>query len=222
MGSSQEDRNPGKKRKPKRKRRKRGFNLGLDKVVFVDPFYQRIDDRKKKSIQFIESEANARNFTSLLSLHANTLGLDHKMLSTKQLNKTNIEAFQDLALLNEWIYEKICCENIDMVSINHEKIQRLKEKYGTQYFIWTGIVSLTRPRTGKALVISAGVIFFPILPYSFYYLLSPNHDTFFYSVIYDVESGENILLYPKLTKMKDRSDVLNSMVYDLIYQIKTP
>lgn len=211
-----------KKRKSKKKLRLNGFNLGLDTVVFVEPFYQRIDDRKKNAMQFLESEANGKNFIHLLTSHSEAVGLEHTMLSTKELDKTDILTFQDLALLNEWIYERIYSENLQMVSINYEEVRRLKEKFGTPYFVWSGIVSLTRPRTGKALVMSAGVIFFPILPYSFYYLFSPNHDTFFYTIVYDIESGENLLLYPKLTKMKDRSDVLNSMVYDLIYQIKTP
>lgn len=198
-----------------------GFNLGLEKVVFVDPFYQRIDGRKTNRIQFRDSESTEKKFISLLGEYSDEVDLKYEMLSTRQLENGDISTFKDLILLNEWIQEKMSYDGLSMISINHSEVQYLREKYGTEFFVWTGAMSLTQTRSGKGLMVSAGLLFWPMLPYSLYYSLTPDHDTFLYTMVYDLERGEYLILYPKLIKMKDKQDVLNSVAYDLVYQLKS-
>ena len=218
------DRRNASKNQTKNKSREKalkGFNLGLDHVVFVDPFYQRVDDRRENGVDYLVSENSEQNFRQLIEKYAKETGLTYDLISADGLGKDDISRFREMILLNEWINEKTSFDENNFVSFYHEEIQFLRQKYGTRYFVWTGALSLTRPRTGKAMVLAAGLIFPPILPYSFYYAITPNHDTMVYTMVYNIESGRYLVLYPKLIKMKDKSDVLNSVAYDLIYQIKT-
>ena len=84
-----------------------------------------------------------------------------------------------------------------MVSTRHAEVQKLKELYGTPYFVWTGGISLTQARSGKGLAIMSGLFFPPILPYSAWYALTPDYDTFIYTMVYDIESGKYLIVFPK-------------------------
>ena len=208
-------------KKRQRKIAASGFNLNLKKVVFVEPSYQRIDNRLESPLQFIESEKREKEYIDMLAKHSEDLEIDYKIITTYQLQAEDIETFKDLVLLKEWINEKTTSEGLHLVSLNQAEIQQLAKKYGTSHFIWSEGLSLTRPRAGKRIAMLAGILFPPILLYSGWYVATPYHDTLIYTMVYDIERGRYLILYPKLIKMKDKFDVLNSVTYDLLLQIKS-
>lgn len=195
----------------------KGINLGLKKVVFVDPTYKRLDHRGSPSVQFIESESAQKKLTQDLQKYANQLGLDHVMLSSSDLKSDSSELFNDLVQLREWMNEKTDIDKVKKVALGHQEIQRLKEKYGTQYFVWTEVVSTATPKKNKLLTIISGAI---VLPYALYSALSPRYDTYMYTMVYDIESGDYVIVYPKYLNLKDRKDFMESTVYDLVWQMK--
>ncbi|MEM6800310.1 MAG: M48 family metallopeptidase [Bacteroidota bacterium] len=197
----------------------KGFNLNLDEVIFVNPSFQRIDERKEKVVRFLSSEKAELTYLDLLQKHSKKLGLKNTMLSKHELEADDVAVFNDLSLLNDWVEEKNRYDDLSLVSINHNAIQEVFEKYGIKYFVWTGGISIAQKRKDKTLFLGGGILFPPALPYSLYYNFSPQHDTFFYTLVYDIQSGEALLKFPKWIKMKDEFDVLNSISYDLIFQI---
>lgn len=220
MGKARSGEGYGRKKAHSEKKAElKGFRLGLKDVVFVNPSFQRIDERKEKTVRYLSSEKAEISYIDLLEKHANKLGLKHRILSKHSLTKEDEDIFNDLSLLTEWVEEKNRYDQLSLVSINHNHMQRLSKKYGTKYFVWTGGISIAQKRKDKTLFLGGGILFPPALPYSLYYNFSPQHDTFFYTVIYDIEKGSSKLNFPKWIKMKDEFDVLNSISYDLIFQI---
>lgn len=211
---------PGNTLRDRSQKALKGYNLGLDNVVFVDPYFQHLDERKKRKVEYIASAEAEGQYIQLLKQHAGQLGLNYQMLSTHYLKREDIRIFQDVVLLNEWVNQISEHDGLEMVSILHEEVQQLTKKYGTSTFVWTGGVSMTQARSGKALVMLSGILLPVILPYSLWYVATPNHDTLLYTMVYDLKTGKNLLLYPKWLKMKDHRDVLNSATYDLIFQLK--
>lgn len=207
--------------KLKEKMAVKGIKLGLEKVVFVNPYYQQLDTRNKKRPSPLQAELKEAEYIRQLQLHAQQLGLQYSMLSTQTLGADDTGLFNDLCLLDEWMEEQVRNEEVKMVSINHGEVQHLAGKYGTPYFVWTSAISLTRPRPGKVLVISAGLLLPLMLPYSIYYATTPVHHSLYYTVVYDIQSGDLLLQYPKLIRMKDRGDVMHAAIYDLLLQMKT-
>jgi Zn-dependent protease with chaperone function len=197
-----------------------GFNLGLDSVVFVNPTYQRLDKRKKSEIRFLESEAAENQFTEQLEAHAESLELAHTTLNYGRLDGGQVATFNDLAVLNEWIAERNQQTDLKMVSPMQDEVQYLRQRYGTPYFVWTQGVAVTGVRPGRKMMLFMGVIL-PLLPYSLYYVFTPDHNLYFYTAVYDLEQGDYLIVYPKRLQMNDRRDVINSVAYDLIYQLKT-
>lgn len=196
--------------------------MPFEKVVFVDPFYQRIDERRESNIKFIQSETAEQTYILLLKEYAEKSDLPYEMLSTRQLTQEAIVEFRDITMLNEWVNEQVLHDQLQMVSIYHNQVHTLAEKYGTRHFIWTGVLAFAYTRTGKGLVLAAGILFPPILPYSIYIALTPDYETNIYTMVYDVESGDYQVLYPKKVKMKDNPDLLHSVTYNLIHQLKNP
>lgn len=195
----------------------KGMDLGLEKVVFVDPGYKRLDHRISPSVQYLESESAQKKLTQDLQKYAHQLGLDHVMLSSSDLTSDNGELFNDLVQLREWMNEKTDIDKVKKVALGHQEMQRLKEKYGTRYFVWTEVVSTATPKKNKLLTIISGAI---VLPYALYSALSPRYDTYMYTMVYDIESGDYVVIYPKYLNLKDRKDFMESTVYDLVWQLK--
>lgn len=198
-----------------------GFNLGLDQIVYVDPFYQRIDYRQPKAIQYLDSEVSESRMIDKILEYSGSLDLRFSLLSNNTLEHNEIAAFNDLSLLSEWIDEKTQHEDLELVSLYHNEVQYLTVKYDTPNFVWTGAISLTAPKAGKGVNLFAGVMLVPFYPYALYNAVSPNHSTFVYTMVYDIQTGGYHILYPKFVRMRDGSDVMNSVLYDMIFQIKS-
>ena len=198
----------------------KGFNLGLDRIVFVDPFYQRVDYRQQRALQYVDSEQNEALMIRRMRTHSKKLDLDYHLLSSNDLRKEDILTFNDLSILSEWIDEKTLHEDLRLVSINHNEVQYLVEKYQTSHFVWTGAISLTAPKSGKGMNLFAGIILVPFYPYALFNAVNPNHSTFFYTMVYDLKTGTYQILFPKFIRMRDAGDVMNSVIYDLLFQIK--
>ncbi|MEM7655260.1 MAG: hypothetical protein AAF399_03960 [Bacteroidota bacterium] len=52
--------------------------------------------------------------------------------------------------------------------------------------------------------------------------MSPKHTTLISTRVYDLASGETVLIYPRQMLQKDRKDVLQAALYDIIQQIHQP
>lgn len=203
----------------KKFRKAKSFNLGLDRVIFVEPFYERINDQTGKT-EYLSQEQQKKQYINLLEKYANKLSLSHTVLSTERLQAKEVEVFNDLSILDEWITEKSQHGDLSMISLNHSEVQYLGKKYNCQHFVWTGSISLTHARSGRLLVVSAGFLLPVLLPYSIYYAATPAHQTWYYTVIYNIETGNFVLQYPRLVRMKDKPDIMNATIYDLIFQMK--
>ena len=63
-----------------------------------------------------------------------------------------------------------------------------------------------------------GLFFPPVLPYFVYTGLQPSYETYFYSVILDLNTGKKTYAQVTMYKLSDRNDVLHSHLYDVFQQ----
>lgn len=197
-----------------------GVTLGLDKVVFVDPYFQAVDLRSYERPVIAGTDSREAAFIDALGTHADALGLSHALLSSRRLEAEGVSLFQELGVLSEWAQDANQHDNLQLVNFRHAEVQPLIDKYGTSYFVWSSTTALTRPRSGKLLVLSAGLLLPILLPYSVYYATTPAHHSLQYTLVFDLRQGKRLLKYPKFVRMKDSEDVMNSLVYDLLIQLK--
>lgn len=198
----------------------KGLDLGLERVVFVNPEFFQIDDRALQPVKFRESLQGEEDISTLLHKHAQTLGLGHQILRPQPLSVGDESRFNDQALLSAWFEERVSHHTVPLVSIYHDQIQSVQQKLGTPYFVWVASGSLARKRDNRGLVLAAGILLPVMLPYSVYYNMTPLKVTYLYAVIYDIRDGNELARYPMMVRMKDHWDVINALVYDFVFQLR--
>lgn len=197
-----------------------GVQLGLDRVVFVNPGYQQIDERLLDPVLYVASEQKREQFAHTLTQMATDLGLSHQVLDVETLDPPDIASFHDLALLSDWrdFYDQQ--GGVSLLSPFHDEMLALCQRYQTSHFVWLNCYTFTRNRVGKPLVLAAGFLFPPLLPYSFYYVFTPRYDTVLILQAYDLTEHTYRLIYPRVIRMRDRPDVVQGHLYDLLLQLK--
>lgn len=196
-----------------------GLRLGLDRAIWIDPFYQVIRYQEEQPLALLESEEKEQDFTGLIEQYATKLAFDYEMLSMHNLENKDIEDFGKMAFLQSWVQERNRHKELSIISPVHNEILALADSFGTPYFVWVGCIAQQEPRKGKGIVTTVGILFPPLLPYSIWYLVTPKPQTLMYCMVYNATSGTYEVIYPHMIGMKDRPDVIRSATYDLLNQL---
>ena len=194
---------------------KNGYELGIDKLVIVDPFYLKIDLRQDYPLDYIASSTAQEQISDIIKANAEKLDMKVKALNTDMLNKRSAERFEYLAFLNSWIEERLSYGGIDMVSIDHNKALALSKKYKTSNFLWSGIVTATESDPVGMLKLAYGILFPPIWPKVF----GPKRYTYYYSLLFDITDERPLVYDYNLVKLKDNNATLNSNIYYHLWQM---
>jgi len=211
--------------KKERREKRNGVALGLKKIVIVNPFYYKVDESKKNNpVKLVASENAQKDFNNEIKNNATLSGLNYELLDKKDLTPKSADLFNDLSVLNSYISEAGKHDDMHFVNYMTDDIQSLTKKYGTKYFDWTGIVSYREHNISAStmnLYLSCFTIFLPpLFIYAVYNSVRPHYNTYVYSEIINLETGEQKHNYVKKIKFKDRPDVVNSALYDLYLQYK--
>lgn len=222
----EEKENKSKNRKDGKKKRmlnKYGACLGIDSIVVVNPDYEKIDQRKKKSQRYVASEAAQLDLNKKIEQNAGLNGIHLDVIDDHILTANDVGKYNDLAMLTNWFDEKIYqyANDLELGNLNPELVQQLKAKYGTKYFAWTGFHALREKKRNAAAILVFSAVYFPALPFAIYYLAKPMYNTYHYFVLFDIEKGQPVFIKSQYIKKRDRKDLLNSSLYDTFYQIKT-
>lgn len=210
-----------------RGRRRRGqdrvFALGIDKVVVVDPYFARVDARKKEKFKYLESESGQVDFAERLKLNAKKAKVELEVLNTKNLVESETEKMNEISILDEYISERLDHEDdIKMPYAERERIKEIAAKYNTKYFMWTGAISATEKNARRrAGLIVLSVLVPPSLLFTLPRIINAGHYTVYFSLLYNVETDE--LTYATYREIQNRTKgyILNSHLYDSFNQIKS-
>ncbi|MEA3495539.1 MAG: M48 family metallopeptidase [Bacteroidota bacterium] len=206
-------------KREKKLEEKYGKALGINKILILEPVYLIIDERKKQKKRFVDSENSLNRFYYNLEQNADASQIEIELLESKHLDIADIEKFNDIAILKEWLSEKYNHKHDNIVSSSYSYVQQIAEKYDIEHISWTGIISMRQDKTDAFvyLVYSACV---PILiPWAIYYAVTPEYNTYYFNVLLNVKTGEPELNFTKNLKHKDTQDFLDSYIYDTFYQI---
>lgn len=110
--------------------------LGIDTVVFIDPYFIANDGQ---SPLFIASENTERELPDLLMEKAIPLKLFVSVISPKAFNENDVELYNELSLMNEWATERGLHEDFDFLCLSTDKVIPLATKYHTNHFCYIRI-----------------------------------------------------------------------------------
>jgi hypothetical protein len=202
---------------------RKGKNLGLSKVVFVDPTYIHMDKRKRVSMDYVGAEKKESELHSQLKTASSDNNLKHDILSEQTIKEKGIDAFNDLVVLREWLHERFSHDEVDMVNLHADEALALKEKYGTSNFTWIGgITTAQRRSTSNTILLCCCTATFPYaLPYTIYYIATPEREGVYYTYTVDVETDKRLGAMWKTFSVKDGSGFWDRNFHKTAKQLKT-
>lgn len=209
-------------RRNKSRNEKKGQALGIPKIVIVNPFYLKLDERRENTMQYVQSEEGHDHFREIIDQVTPKTGVKTTILDVSDLKDEQSERFNEIRVMNEWFAEQIKYENLPITyGTNQAKVNAIAQKYGTDQFLWTGVVSLREKKEGAALAICAGIVYFPLLPFAIYSATKPEYDMLYYAVLYDVNDGTYRTLKFEYFDNRDSDALVKAHFYDTMLQIKT-
>jgi hypothetical protein len=206
-------------RKKERYHKNHGFAVGADKAVFVDPQYGRYDHRRRKSKLYKSSEAAGAELCERIERSADLVQLPVTLLSKGRMDSMDAELFNDITFLNEWVDQRFRGLEIDMVVSDRIRLDALIKKYGTDYFVWTGMLTYREKKPFLSYYLMYALVP-PAFPIALYYLLRSNHDSYYFCVCFNLKTGEPEMITYNNFKQRDARDLVNSNVFDSLYQLK--
>lgn len=196
-----------------------GHALGIDKIIVMNPFYYVFDERKKDNVKYFDSEGKLQSFNRKLETNMKILELEAEYLNPKDFKMDDVDRFNDMMLINDWVTEKAGSSDKNLYPYETENARVLIEKYGTSSIAYTGILSIRQKKT-----YIAAAVFMMIVPYTWpiciYYLAKPEYNTFFFNLVFDIEKGDIRMADIRSVKLNDTRDVINSYIYDSFHQVK--
>ncbi|MCY7328381.1 MAG: M48 family metallopeptidase [Saprospiraceae bacterium] len=211
-----------KAKKVRKQQRRKGLHLGIPKVVIINPFYLKLDERKDNAVQYLSTETGQDHFRDLIRDVSTKAALKTTLLDVHDLRADQAEAFNDLRFLNEWFGDQVRHYDLTLTpGHDQERVNAIAKKYGTDYFLWTGVVSLReKNRSGYYLIPASILLFFPTLPLAIVAAVKPKYDMLHYSVLYDVRTGKRQVLKFETFNRRDADAVVKAHLYDTFVQIK--
>ncbi|MGB1315065.1 MAG: M48 family metallopeptidase [Chitinophagales bacterium] len=169
--------------------RKRGYALGLDKIVVVNPVFFKIEKDKSN---LVKSEAGQEKLITTIAFIDKKIPLDINLLDNRSGEILNTEQFNNASVLNEWVSEQFLYDdNLEFSSIEKNKINRIISAYDTKYFLWTGVVDLKDRK----------------------------NYTGFFNILFNIETGEVVFKSMKEMRAKASNTLIKSELYHVMHQI---
>ncbi|MCT4580979.1 MAG: M48 family metallopeptidase [Flavobacteriales bacterium] len=197
-------------------------NIKTNKIVFVDPDYFIVDERKGQKLE--NAEEKRYDFYQQVDMVAHKAGIEYEILSPKVFNANDTDKYNDLARMNDWVGEKMMHEDFkeewNIIPSESEYVSYLKDEYNTDIFLYTGILQYKEKRKNVGSVLTTTILFYPLLPYGIYYAATPINYTYYYNLFYDISEDKKLLDKVKVLKVKSSQGVINSSMYDMLTQIK--
>jgi beta-barrel assembly-enhancing protease len=201
-------------------------SLTIDKIVFIDPNYYKVDLRKKDKFKFIDGEKAQAEYLKLLEQVANDVGLEATFLGFDKLEENDTKEFNQVSLLYEIIEERTDQPFRRLTMMEPQVAQELIKKYGTKYFGLTNIANVRYKepadvRFTRGVATFYKILIFPFaIPSTIIYSVYPTTFTTFLTEIYDIETGNLVYSFKTETRLSDKSDLQGMYVYENFKTIK--
>lgn len=197
---------------------KRG--LGIDSMLIIEPHWEYYDTRKGN--HFIHSEKQAGIYSSLLVQNAELAGLHINIFSAKQMTEEDVEKFNELVLLKDYLSYVISTSRYGLVYVDVDKVEQITKKYHTGKIALMGVnTTLIKKHFIEigGYVLGSVVVFFTA-PILLYLAFAPDYSTEFVTVVLDVNRNKVEFVDQFKMKAKSRESLLHSRSYDYFRMFK--
>ena len=182
------------KRSSSKSKNEKYKEIEINKVILLDPFYLKINERKEEEVRYVDSDAKQEKFVVTVNDCAEKQNFQIVNLDPSLIKSDEVEKLNDYSVMNDWFSEKFDATTNSKVPIFNIDINSLIKKYSTQYVLKTGIVYYKSKRGRKA--------------------------TYYYAFVYDLVNNEMIYKKQEVFRGKDTKDLVNAKVYQTLFELK--
>lgn len=206
------------KKQEKKHIKKYGKSLDIDKIVVLDPFYRENDETDKESVQYESSESKRVEYVNQIETGAKAAGLEVEVLDPSRFNTTDVDKLNDLSLLRDWIIERVAHGEQNVYNSTTDEVDALIEKYGTRYFVLTGVEQTKYKNPMKYYYACLYMALVYTAPIGIYYMLKQDFKSEYFYLLFDIKTGE-LMLYDEFERnSKAKKSIVASSVYHSLYQ----
>lgn len=196
-------------------------NLGIKKLVFLDPNYLVIDQRKAQSTRYIESEQKESQFKSTIVKCTEAAKIDADFIIPAEIN--NSDDYNEYTLIKSRMIECFNNEDFKPLATDNSAINNFVEKHNTEYVAMLVDLAITDKKDGGDIAFGCiySVLTYGIyLPFFIYNLTKPEHSNALVLAVYNVKTGEIKYGNIKYSAERDSKDLLTSELYNLLIKLK--
>jgi hypothetical protein len=169
----------------------------VDKVLLLEPFYLKVDERRSEESLYTESDEKQEKFVVKVNEYAKRFQISMVTLDPRLVLTSDVDKINDYSILNDWLAEKLDADVDDNNPIlNTNEIDKVLEKYGTQYVMRIGIVNYRSENESWIM--------------------------YCYSYVYDVKNNEIVIRRNFKFKGKDHVVLVDDLLYETFYKLKHP
>lgn len=201
--------------KMNKKLRKKGLELGIPRIVLVNPYFARLNERNNNEEMLLPTAIGQEKLRELISKVASKSRLDIQILDVTDLKEDQTDQFNDIRLLNTWFGEQIRHFDLTLTpGVQQEKVAGLADKYKTDYFLWTGVLS-QRQNVDFEDYRRGGM--FNVL----FRFLIPRNDMMIYAILFDVRTGRREVVKFNYFRSRETDTLVKVHLYDAFRQISS-
>lgn len=197
------------------------YALDVDKVIVVNPFFLKIDERKKTPVQYAGTEEAQKRFNQNIIDISKEVKLDVEILDKYKFTSASVEYYNDMAVLNDWIDERIDHRSLAMLPTDYLRIENICKKYGTEHLGLVGAINFIEKKNGFKTFV---YIYISLLPYTWFvtfpYLFKKLNQTYVYTTVFNLKTGQPEMVKIGKTQNPDKNFILKAFLYDYLNQIK--
>jgi hypothetical protein len=202
------------------------FGFGIQKIIVVNPDYEKYVQKKRgEDIEqdYTGSELGQADIGGVIKTQANNAGVECVMLNPLQMDSLDGDTFSDLAVLNEWFYERIQHGSKDYVATMNDQAQvdSIIEKYGTRYVMFTMVESDTYKKIQHPFWF--GVSCLAVIPAVRAFI--PNQSEIYDNVVIDLKTGKVVSMEhvrKKKGKEVENTNAFYKMIFEKLHRAKRP
>jgi len=169
----------------------------VDKVLLLEPLYIKVDEKNTENSLYTESDEKQENFVVRVNEYAKRFKIPMLTLDPGLVASTEVDKINDYSVINDWFAERLDAEEEDKNPIlNTNEVEKIIEKYGTQYVMRIGVVNY-RPENESWIM-------------------------YYYSYVYDIKSNEIVHKRVATFKGKDNISLVDNKIYETMYELKHP
>lgn len=198
----------------------KGTFCGVDSVLLINTIYINLKTNSKDVVKFQKSDREREVYQDYVNQLAGSLDLHVENLDYKSFESNETEKFNDLSVVNNWVQERLDIVNSGGMCTDNDELRRIAKKYGTNYIVYTGNVSIKSPPTAVGAHLLLGALTLVYMPLAIVHSVRPNHNSFNFFFLLDARDSRLLLAEYNYYDTSDRNEYVKSIVYNNLLQVK--